>query len=465
MCIRDSINAEYMGIYGYTDPVYNFIYLDDIIVTLNNFVTEASTSADRELVLMIAETMDQNCFDKIQITLDTIFTDIQNRRLDYIQVKKDNIDFLKILREYLHSSLNFFTSLIPMDYPTARTMATVLHNMLTSFDTNLGKLNQFLIELEKPRDVNMEIRCYSAENYPNGDNRVLEAQVTITLMELIMMVEARYQKTPLSLKYIDDLNEKIMLDNDSVLARAVERAFANAKASGTNIILRLLVSSPTIFGVPIGQNSNLNRIFFQGNKVDLFKGSATNLRHKDFLLEDLRARTQLSAIEIEQIYHKFIAVTSQRLANQEAGLVNLDEFIMIMKDYVNDLQTIRDMFNAMDVNSTGKIDFRDFVLAMNILKAGSLEERLKLAFLAYDTDHNGYIDKIEFYKLIGASLRAKGIQMTEFDAMAYANAAFAKADKNRDGRLIFEEFREAVLSDQILLNPFWTNSKLMLFVY
>jgi hypothetical protein len=79
-------------IYGYTDPVYNFIYLDDIIVTLDNMVAEAATSGDSEYILMIADAMNQNCFDKIQATVDTIFTDIQNKRLDYIQVKKDNVD-------------------------------------------------------------------------------------------------------------------------------------------------------------------------------------------------------------------------------------------------------------------------------------------------------------------------------------------------------------------------------------
>ena len=48
----------------------------------------------------------------------------------------------------------------------------------------------------------------------------------------------------------------------------------------------------------------------------------------------------------------------------------------------------------LDCNQTGKVDFRQFIYAMNILKAGSLEQRLKFAFNAYDLDHNNLLDRV-----------------------------------------------------------------------
>ncbi len=51
------------------------------------------------------------------------------------------------------------------------------------------------------------------------------------------------------------------------------------------------------------------------------------------------------------------------------------------------------MFNALDKSRTGKIDFSDFVCGISVLQHGSVEEKLKFAFLAYDVDHNAGIDK------------------------------------------------------------------------
>ena len=52
------------------------------------------------------------------------------------------------------------------------------------------------------------------------------------------------------------------------------------------------------------------------------------------------------------------------------------------------------MFNSIDKHSSGFIDFRDFIAVMGILKCGNIEERLQLAFRAYDLNNNGFIEKV-----------------------------------------------------------------------
>ena len=65
------------------------------------------------------------------------------------------------------------------------------------------------------------------------------------------------------------------------------------------------------------------------------------------------------------------------------------------------------MFNALDKTRTGKVDFCDFVCGMSVLQHGTVEERLKFAFLAYDVDHNNGIDKVkDFYNFLERTLHA-----------------------------------------------------------
>ena len=97
---------------------------------------------------------------------------------------------------------------------------------------------------------------------------------------------------------------------------------------------------------------------------------------------------------------------------------------------------------------------------MSLIKSGSLEDKLKVAFMSYDIDHNGFIDRQEMSQLITTSARARGMQLCHHEVEKTVNDVFVKADINHDGVLNFEEFKFAVLNSQLLINPFWTSSKL-----
>ena len=69
-------------------------------------------------------------------------------------------------------------------------------------------------------------------------------------------------------------------------------------------------------------------------------------------------------------------------------------------------------------------------------KDPSLAEKAKLAFNAYDRNRDGYLTKAE--------LRKTSKKMTD----AQIDAVFERFDKNKDGRLDFDEFKHLMVSNK-----------------
>lgn len=58
------------------------------------------------------------------------------------------------------------------------------------------------------------------------------------------------------------------------------------------------------------------------------------------------------------------------------------------------------VFRTFDKDNSGKIDFNEFLLAINITSGGQPKEKLEWAFQMYDIDGNGTIEKKEMTEII-----------------------------------------------------------------
>lgn len=61
------------------------------------------------------------------------------------------------------------------------------------------------------------------------------------------------------------------------------------------------------------------------------------------------------------------------------------------------------VFDSWDSNRDGTIDFREFLIAINMTHKAPFEDKLRWAFGMYDTDGNNYITKDEMLEVLRVS--------------------------------------------------------------
>jgi neurocalcin delta len=62
------------------------------------------------------------------------------------------------------------------------------------------------------------------------------------------------------------------------------------------------------------------------------------------------------------------------------------------------------VFRTFDSDNSGRIDFKEFLLAINITSVGKPEQKLEWAFQMYDVNGDGTIDPSEMAEIIGVGL-------------------------------------------------------------
>merc|ERR1712156_1045891 len=114
------------------------------------------------------------------------------------------------------------------------------------------------------------------------------------------------------------------------------------------------------------------------------------------------------------------------------------------------------VFRTFDTDKNGYIDFKEFLLAIDVTSSGSPEEKLNWAFSMYDVDGNGWIDLPEMTKIVKSIYNMMGPQqqlaLDTFESPeARAEGIFKRMDINSDGRVARQEFVRCCLDDQKLI--------------
>ncbi|TPP62973.1 putative neuronal calcium sensor [Fasciola gigantica] len=80
------------------------------------------------------------------------------------------------------------------------------------------------------------------------------------------------------------------------------------------------------------------------------------------------------------------------------------------------------VFRTFDKDNSGRIDFKEFLLAINITSGGDPEEKLEWAYQMYDIDGNGTIERTEMVEIIRVSYLIQDIpQITHAVIFVYVS--------------------------------------------
>ncbi len=112
----------------------------------------------------------------------------------------------------------------------------------------------------------------------------------------------------------------------------------------------------------------------------------------------------------------------------------------------------RRVFSIFDANGDGRVDRAEFLSSVKRLLFGSDREKLYFAFRVHDHDADGAISEPEMFRMIAMSLAESDVaDRASQPPEKLAHALFQAADKNRDGRIDFDEFEAIVRKRPALL--------------
>ncbi|XP_037835903.1 lysophosphatidylcholine acyltransferase 2 isoform X2 [Kryptolebias marmoratus] len=120
-----------------------------------------------------------------------------------------------------------------------------------------------------------------------------------------------------------------------------------------------------------------------------------------------------------------------RATSCKGGRITIEEFASFLKLPIN--PALEELFALFDRNGDGTIDFREYVIGVNILcRPANTDDVLQMAFQLFDTDEDGKITHNEFTALLRSALGVSDLNMTKL---------FREIDTDSSGFITFGEFQ------------------------
>jgi Ca2+-binding EF-hand superfamily protein len=260
-------------------------------------------------------------------------------------------------------------------------------------------------------------------------------------------------------QFKDDDGDLITIDSKELLERAIQKS---VDESDPFVRLYLLAKGGSkgdgkSDGKDGGKsNSNNNNSSSHGGSGGNDGGSNdgdSDLHNKNtrrHLMSELEKNTYFSRQDLDRLLKLFANAAPDGKASKR-------QFAECVRAIgVRDDAQIDQMFTAFGSDRSGIIDVKEFMAGLSTLYKGTMEERLELAFKAYDLDGNGVVDRNELFQILRGSLRANGFASLDDDAInKIVDKCFDDADLDGDGTLDYDEFKSAVLRNQIVVQTFW----------
>eukprot|EP00005_Dracoamoeba_jomungandri_P001938 CAMPEP_0174261552 /NCGR_PEP_ID=MMETSP0439-20130205/11494_1 /TAXON_ID=0 /ORGANISM="Stereomyxa ramosa, Strain Chinc5" /LENGTH=1028 /DNA_ID=CAMNT_0015346041 /DNA_START=22 /DNA_END=3108 /DNA_ORIENTATION=- len=466
--VYDSVLTQ---IYKYCGPSYNFEFVIDVLSALHNIVNTGEMDAEEKKKLnQYALSFDLGCVDNLKTVLQAIeqappeeLQAWRQKKEDSQPTVQDRIKSLLFKIKRVHDNNS--------DSPISIHISKMIQDIWNNFFGDVGHQERILL------------KCYH-----ENEVRITEIPADISFASLQRALRAKYGD--MHITYEDEEGDEVTLDNQKALQTAISQYRKQAtRTLKIKIITEAPLRSPaatpapSLRGSPVtsprnsppsspqqrrgkgyihaprnsGKASPAPRVVFPIATPPLEMGNISLEEDLDSIkrggrrdmFQDLASRTHFSAEELQRLY------SSWRKQAQPDGNIGRKEFEAGLKSMgITDPLVLEQNFSAFDVNKDGKINFREFVTGLSVVQKGTMEERLKFLFNAYDVDGSGTLTIDEVYNIFKSSLASSGQKVDEKELQQIVQDCFAQIDTNNDGELDYEEFKKAVQNQTLMINCF-----------
>ena len=177
----------------------------------------------------------------------------------------------------------------------------------------------------------------------------------------------------------------------------------------------------------------------------MFKSLARANSSKNLLpeedLEYLEKNTNADRAQIQEQYQAF-------LLNHPDGRISMKAFCSMLGEGspgTNTSKLSKHIWRIYDTNMDGFIDFREFMMALQVMSSGSSEDNLKQLFKVFDINSDGTIDVEEMKRIVKDLSKHDGEPTDSKTIEDFSKSAFDEMDENEDGKISQEEFTQACL--------------------
>ncbi|KAF0692419.1 Aste57867_16513 [Aphanomyces stellatus] len=162
-------------------------------------------------------------------------------------------------------------------------------------------------------------------------------------------------------------------------------------------------------------------------------------------LEEFAQDNNIKPESVKKAFKRF-----QATDKDGSGQIDYTEFCEIM--LVDPSPQCEKLFGLFDNDKVGRIDVREFLIALSNFCGAEKEEKLKFAFMVFDDDGNGVLSKQELMKI----LKANHMASNESEVARKADTIMSQGDKDGDGVISFDEFSIASKKFPNILFPAYT---------
>lgn len=164
----------------------------------------------------------------------------------------------------------------------------------------------------------------------------------------------------------------------------------------------------------------------------------------------LAAATPFTVSEVEALYELYKKISSSII---DDGLIHREEFQLALFRNRNKRNLFADrIFDLFDVKHNGVIEFGEFVRSLGIFHPNApVTDKISFAFRLYDLRRTGYIEQEELKEMVLALLHESDLILSDGMIDTIVEKTFRQADKDGDGRINPQEWKEYVLRNPSLI--------------